>query len=221
MAVSHCPGQNRRYWKPEDIVSVACPACGLEIELFKDEGRRRCPGCGIWVTNPRVAESCASWCSFAEDCLGVRFHDAGRKSETSGTHDPSEKLITSLSKTFGLRKDESVMLFKVTQAVNGHFSPGDWDPAVVKVLSVLVAFSRLRTDAPDSGTAGSPHPSFKELLHKLPDILAACGMSRETVEEIIEIFTGTNEAGDRKGIEPGGAIDTVIDEVIEKACPEE
>lgn len=211
MAVSHCPGQNRRYWKPEDIVSVACPACGLEIELFKDEGRRRCPGCGIWVTNPRVAESCASWCSFAEDCLGVRFGD-------DGVHDPSEKLITSLSEMFDLRKDESVVLFKVTQAVNGHFSPGDWDPAVVKVLSVLIAFVRLRTDASDSGNAEPSYPSFKKFLHKLPDILAACGIPRETVEEIIEIFAGTNGAGDRKGIQPRGAIDSVIDKVIEKAC---
>ncbi len=221
MAVSHCPGQNRRYWKPEDILSLACPACGLEIELFKDEGRRRCPGCGIWVTNPRVAESCASWCSFAEDCLGVRFHDAGRKRGTSGIQDPSEKLITSLSEMFDLRKDESVVLFKVTQAVNGHFSPGDWDPAVVKVLSVLIAFIRLRIDTLDSGTSEPPYLSFKEFLHKLPDILAACGIPRETVEEIIEIFAGTNDAGRREGDGVGTAIDSVIDEIIEKACPEE
>jgi hypothetical protein len=122
---------------------------------------------------------------------------------------------------FDLRKDEAVVLFKVTQAVNGYFSPGDWDPAVVKVLSVLIAFVRLRIDAPDSGTAGSPYPSFKKLLHKLPDILAACGIPRETVGEIIKIFAGTYGPGDRKAIQPGGAIDSVIDEVIEKVCPGE
>ena len=24
----HCPGQDQRYWKPEDIFDVLCPRCG-------------------------------------------------------------------------------------------------------------------------------------------------------------------------------------------------
>ena len=31
-----------RYWKPEDIFTVACPHCGAEIEFWKDEPVRQC-----------------------------------------------------------------------------------------------------------------------------------------------------------------------------------
>ena len=41
-----CPGQDTRYWKPEDIFSAQCPKCGAEIEFFKDDTTRKCPHCG-------------------------------------------------------------------------------------------------------------------------------------------------------------------------------
>ena len=77
MSASRCPGQDRRYWNPDDISTVSCPACGYEVELFKDEGRRKCPGCGTVVSNPRVLESCAAWCAFAEDCVGIPAGGSG------------------------------------------------------------------------------------------------------------------------------------------------
>jgi hypothetical protein len=41
----HCPGQDMRYWKPEDICTVPCPHCGVEIEFWKDEPLRLCSAC--------------------------------------------------------------------------------------------------------------------------------------------------------------------------------
>ena len=67
-----CPGQDRRYWKFEDIRVVRCPNCGHVLEFFKDEPRLRCKGCGKIVFNPGKDFSCAAWCPFAEQCLGVR-----------------------------------------------------------------------------------------------------------------------------------------------------
>lgn len=71
MAPSYCPGQDRRFWTHDDISNVDCPACGREIEFFKDDGTRKCPDCGTVVTNPRVLLSCASWCAYAEECVGT------------------------------------------------------------------------------------------------------------------------------------------------------
>ena len=70
MSDVHCPGQDQRYWKPEDIFQVACPLCGEEIEFWKDEPVRICSGCKREVRNPRLDLACAKWCKESDKCLG-------------------------------------------------------------------------------------------------------------------------------------------------------
>lgn len=59
-----------RYWRPEDICTVACPHCGVEIEFWKDEPVRQCSGCRKEVRNPKLDSGCADWCRQASKCLG-------------------------------------------------------------------------------------------------------------------------------------------------------
>lgn len=66
-----CPGQDTRFWRPEDVFSVNCPNCDAEIEFFKDEATRKCKNCGQCVRNPKLNEGCAKWCQYADKCLGV------------------------------------------------------------------------------------------------------------------------------------------------------
>ena len=70
MAERHCPGQDQRYWKFEDIFDVVCPHCGAEIEFRKDEPVRTCAGCKKTVRNPKLDPGCAEWCRYADECLG-------------------------------------------------------------------------------------------------------------------------------------------------------
>jgi hypothetical protein len=72
MATVHCPGQDMRFWKPEDIFECPCPNCGGTIEFWKDDTRRKCRGCGQFARNPRLDLGCAQWCKHAEECLGIR-----------------------------------------------------------------------------------------------------------------------------------------------------
>lgn len=65
-----CPGQDSRYWKPEAIFEAPCSKCGSLIEFFKDEATRRCRKCGNKMVNPQMDFGCASYCKFAEQCLG-------------------------------------------------------------------------------------------------------------------------------------------------------
>ncbi|MGA1864650.1 MAG: HD domain-containing protein [bacterium] len=65
-----CPGQDTRFWKPEDIFEMTCPKCGHQVEFFKDEPSRRCKNCGNRVLNPKMDFGCATYCKFAEQCLG-------------------------------------------------------------------------------------------------------------------------------------------------------
>ena len=68
MAEAHCPGQDLRNWKPEDIREVSCPACGNLVEIWKDEPERACPKCQKPVYHPRVGRGCADWCIHGKEC---------------------------------------------------------------------------------------------------------------------------------------------------------
>lgn len=64
--ISKCPGQDDRNVRAE---LVRCPACGYEAEIFSDEMRAVCPGCGGAVSRTRLP-SCVDWCAGARGCLG-------------------------------------------------------------------------------------------------------------------------------------------------------
>jgi hypothetical protein len=87
-----CPGQDQRFWKPEDIFEVKCPGCGEAIEFFKDEPKLKCRKCGRTVVNPRIDLGCAQWCRYAEHCLGV--------SVVKGVSVMRDKLIDEMKKVF-------------------------------------------------------------------------------------------------------------------------
>ena len=65
-----CPGQDSRYWKHDAIFDAKCPECGTEIEFFKDQTTCKCKGCGKQVVNPKMDFGCASYCQYAEQCMG-------------------------------------------------------------------------------------------------------------------------------------------------------
>jgi len=65
-----CPGQDQRFWKPDDIFEVQCPGCGGAIEFFKDEPKLKCRKCRRMVLNLKINLGCAEWCKYAEQCLG-------------------------------------------------------------------------------------------------------------------------------------------------------
>ena len=66
-----CPGQDQRFWKPEDIFEVACPGCEKKIEFFKDEPQLKCKNCERMVLNPKLNPGCTKWCKYAKECLGI------------------------------------------------------------------------------------------------------------------------------------------------------
>lgn len=65
-----CPGQDTQYWKSGAIFDAKCPECGHTVEFFKDDTTRKCPSCGHRFLNPGLDFGCASYCQFAEQCIG-------------------------------------------------------------------------------------------------------------------------------------------------------
>jgi len=65
-----CPGQDSRYWAQGAIFEARCPKCTSEVEFFKDDTTRRCKKCGHRFLNPGLDFGCASYCQYAEQCIG-------------------------------------------------------------------------------------------------------------------------------------------------------
>lgn len=66
-----CPGQDSRYWQSNAIFETTCTKCGAAVEFFKDDTTRKCDHCGHRMMNPKMDFGCASYCEYAEQCLGT------------------------------------------------------------------------------------------------------------------------------------------------------
>ena len=66
-----CPGQDNRYWNGAAVYEIPCPHCGNVLEFFKDDSQRTCKQCGHRVLNPKIDFGCASYCPYAEQCMGA------------------------------------------------------------------------------------------------------------------------------------------------------
>ena len=65
-----CPGQDMKYWKAGAIFDAPCPKCNNTVEFYKDDTSRKCSNCGHRFVNPKMDFGCASYCPYAEQCLG-------------------------------------------------------------------------------------------------------------------------------------------------------
>ncbi|MEK7474385.1 MAG: hypothetical protein AAB152_02020 [Candidatus Coatesbacteria bacterium] len=66
-----CPGQDRQFWRPEDLTEAPCPQCHEVVEFMKDDLSRKCPKCGTRFGDPQKDMGCLQWCKYADKCLGV------------------------------------------------------------------------------------------------------------------------------------------------------
>jgi hypothetical protein len=76
-----CPGQDNRYWSGAAVFEIPCPHCGNVLEFFKDDSQRTCKQCGHRVLNPKIDFGCASYCPYAEQCMGTLPSDLRAKSD--------------------------------------------------------------------------------------------------------------------------------------------
>jgi hypothetical protein len=70
-----CPGQDMKYWKASAIFDAQCPKCNTTVEFYKDDTSRKCSNCGHRFVNPKMDFGCASYCPYAEQCLGALPED--------------------------------------------------------------------------------------------------------------------------------------------------
>lgn len=186
-----CPGQDQRFWKPEDIFEVRCPGCEGTVEFFKDEPKQKCRRCGQMVVNPKIDIGCAEWCQYAEQCLGV---SVGR--EVSAMRD---KLIDEMKKVFaGDEKRIRHTLSVLDYAEQIQMAEGG-DPLVVKAATILHDIGIHEAESKYGSSAGKYQEIEGPIIAR--GILAKYELDKAVVEHICRIIASHHSAKDIDTIE--------------------
>ena len=187
-----CPGQDQRFWKPEDIFEVDCHKCGSSIEFWKDESTIKCPKCHQEMLNPRIDLSCAQWCKYAEKCLGALEN----KEDVALLCD---KLVAGMKRVFGPDRKRIDHAMKVLDFAEQIQLAEGGDPLVVKAAAILHDIGILQAQdkygpAYEKYHAQEGPPIAKEILSKFE-------INSKSVEHICQIIVDHHSAGNIDTIE--------------------
>ena len=181
-----CPGQDQRFWKPEDIFEADCPQCGKAVEFFKDEPRLKCRNCGHTVVNPRIDPGCAEWCQYADQCLAV-----------SAMKDASfirDELIDEMKNVFAgdqKRIDHALAVLNYAEQIQ---AAEGGDPLVVKAAAILHGIGIVQAERKYGSTAGKYHE-----LEGPP--IAQENLDAQVLEHICKIIASHHSAKDIGSLE--------------------
>ena len=177
-----CPGQDSRYWKHDAIFDSKCPECGTEIEFFKDQTTCKCKNCSKQVINPRMDFGCASYCQYAEQCMGEL------PPELLANRDDLMKDRVALRMKMHFRKD-----FKnVGQATKVARFAAKIAPEEGAVPAVVLCAAYLHNIGAKPA-AGSDTPVTSEMMEKEAvrlgrEILESLRAKEEMTEEVLAIL---------------------------------
>ena len=181
-----CPGQDQRFWKPEDIFEVECPGCGKTIEFFKDEPKLKCRKCGRVVVNPKIDLGCAEWCQYAEQCMGV---DVVKNLKVM-----RNKLIDRMKDVFGDDQKRIEHALAVLDYAEQIQNVEGGDPLIVRAAAILHDIGIHEAERKYGSAAGNYQeiegPPIAEEILKRYDVTA------EAIEHICRIIANHHSAKD-------------------------
>ena len=185
-----CPGQDQRFWKPEDIFEIDCPECGAKMEFWKDEPKLKCPKCKNVVNNPKLDMGCAEWCQYAKECLGI----TGKASKIL-----CNSIIEEMRKVFGddsKRISHALSVLKYASQI--QLTEGG-DPLVVKASAILHDIGIHEAEKKHGSTAGN----FQEIEGPpiARTILNKHGVEAGLIEHICKIIANHHSAKDIDSLE--------------------
>ena len=181
-----CPGQDQRYWKPEDIFEVQCSGCGKTIEFFKDEPKLKCRKCGQTVVNPKIDLGCAEWCKYAEQCVGV---DTVKNLKVV-----REKLISQMKKAFGTDQKRIEHALAVLDYAEQIQNVEGGDPLIVRAAAILHDIGIQEAERKHGSSAGKYQEIEGPPIAK--EILENHEISAEAIEHICKIIANHHSVRD-------------------------
>jgi len=181
-----CPGQDQRFWKPEDVVEVECPECGHKTEFFKDEPKLKCRNCRRVLINPKIYLGCAEWCQYAEQCVGI--------SMTKRESFIRDRLINEMKQVFGPDEKRIDHALSVLDYAEQILQVEGGDPVVVKAAAILHDIGIVEAQRKYKSSA----PKYQEIEGPpiARKILEEYDLDAETVEHICRIIANHHSAKD-------------------------
>lgn len=196
MAKTICPGQDTRFWQPGDIFDIACGQCGRAIEFFKDEARRRCPGCGALVQNPRLSFGCAQWCEHAKECLGYDPKEMAGEAAGGVSEEVSlvDRLVEAVKKEFGTDRKRIVHALAVLDRARGLLGKEEANPRVVLAAALLHDIGIKEAERVHDSSA----PTHQEMEGPpiAKRIMKELGLDADTIEHVCRIVGSHHSARD-------------------------
>ena len=186
-----CPGQDQRFWKPEDIFEVQCPGCGGTVEFFKDEPKLKCRKCKQMVVNPKIDLGCAEWCQYAEQCLGVSI--------VKNLRVMRNKLIEEMKNVFGDDRKLIEHALAVLDYAEQIQNVEGGDPLIVRAAAILHDIGIHEAERKYGSSAGKYQEIEGPPIAK--EILKRYDISAEAIEHICRIIANHHSAKDIDTIE--------------------
>lgn len=187
-----CPGQDSRYWKPGAIFEVKCPKCGNEVEFFKDDTTRLCKKCGHRFVNPEMDFGCASYCPYAEHCLG----DLPPELLAERNDLLKDRVAIEIKRYFGHDFKRIGHAANVARYAEQIVKEEKGDPAVVLCAAYLHDICIPEAERKYNSTADRYHQ--KEGLPIAREILAKLGAREKIIDEVCDIIGQTYHPRDKE-----------------------
>ena len=179
-----CPGQDMRNWKPGDIYEAQCPKCGKILEFFKDDVRRRCR-CGHEIVNPKIDFGCASWCQYADQCVGEVPQEVKAKQKAEEKNLLKERISVEMKKYFGTDFKRVNHTLKVAKQAEQILKMEGGNTMVVMGSAYLHDIGIHEAERKHNSTAG--HFQEMEGSAIARAILEKLNVQKDTLEEICDI----------------------------------
>ncbi len=188
MSRAKCPGQNIRYWTPDDVFELRCPHCGVEVEFFKDEPRRLCRACRRWVPNPKFDLGCAEWCKYAKECLG----ELPQKGEELGSR--REQLIAEMKAYFENDQRRIDHALKVLAYAEQILTIEPADPMTVKEAAILHDIGIPQAERKHGSSAGKYQEIEGPPIAR--EIMARLDLAEHVIDHVCRIVGSHHSAKD-------------------------
>ena len=179
-----CPGQDTRFWTPDDVYEISCARCGKPVEFFKTDPHRRCHYCGARVVNPKVALGCAQWCNYAKDCLG--FDPKNAPSETPGQSTLVDQLINAVKETLGDDHHHFAHTLATLEWVEELLPVEAANPQIVIAATLLHHVDIPQTNRQKE--AGADEPQTEQNSSKARQIMEQLDMDRTIIDQVLHLI---------------------------------
>ncbi len=183
-----CPGQDSRYWDEAAIFEASCPKCGNTVEFFKDDSTRPCVKCGQRMVNPRIDLGCASYCPYAEQCLGGLPPElAAKKKELL-----KERVALEMKRYFGADFRRIGHATRVARFAEQLAAVEQCDLAVVLVTAYLHDIGIKEGERKFNSSA--PRYQHREGPPVARKILVGLGAETKLIDEVCDIISHHHQA---------------------------